>query len=212
MTEILPPVSVDVCSFVRGNSIDTCAIWNLLSSPKLTRAARARQCWFVVSGYVRYEALDQRRSRSVPSEIAMQEDLRRRLLSETEFREVPLSVADLASVAILGDAKRLGRGEIAAVALALKMRSALLTDDQRARRLAPGVGVQVVQTTPHLLGWLHYEGEIGDGDVSTIIAEHESRIPPDRGPLSSYFKAVWYEACRVRLMSASQSNGAASRT
>lgn len=203
MGECLPSVTVDISSFVPGNSIDTCAIWNLLSSPCLTRAAGARQCWFVLASYVRYEALDRPRSRSTLGERAMQEELRELLARQQKFREVSLSVDDLAAVAALGDVRRLGRGEIAAMALALKMRCALMTDDQPARRHASRVGVQTVQTTPHLLGWLHVEGEIGDTEVTTIISEHENRIPADRGPISKFFKAVWYEACRIRLMAAS---------
>lgn len=201
MNEQLPTVTVDVRHFVLGNSIDTCAIWNLLSSARLGHAARARRCWFAVAGYVRYEALDRARSGPTEGETSMQQQLRERLSRQQDFREVSLSVPDLAAVAVLGDAKRLGRGEIAAMALALKMRCALMTDDQRARKLAAKVGVQPVQTTPHLVGWLGYEGEIGDADIATIITEHEQFIPTNRGLLTKFFRAIWHQVCHYRLIS-----------
>ena len=199
MDENLPTVTFDPRNFETGNSIDTCAIWNLLSSKKLSNAARARRCWFAVAGYVRYEALDRSRSRVSSGETSMQQELRERLSRQSDFKEVSLSISDLAAVARLGDAKRLGRGEIAATALALKMRCALMTDDQRARKLASNVGVLSVQTTPHLVGWLVYKGEVGDSDIVSIISEHETRIPADRGPISKFFRAAWHQACMYRL-------------
>ena len=63
MDENLPPVTVDVRTFHPSNSLDTCAAWNLLSSARLTAAARSRGCGFAVAGYVRFEALDKPRKR-----------------------------------------------------------------------------------------------------------------------------------------------------
>ena len=69
-----------------------------------------------------------------------------------------------------------------------------MTDDQQARRLLAACGLAGVQTTPHLLGWLSYQGELTDGDVQTVVAEHERRIPHHRGRLSRFFVAAWRQA------------------
>ncbi len=55
-------MTVDVRAFAPTNAIDTCAIWNLLSSARLVSAALGRQRWFVVADYVRYEALERPRT------------------------------------------------------------------------------------------------------------------------------------------------------
>jgi len=200
MGEDLPPVALNVRNFKPGNSIDTCAIWNLLSSARLTAAARARQCGFAVAGYVRFEALDKPRTNPTPAESTMQDELREKLSRGQEFREVLLSVADLAVVARLPASKGLGRGEIAAAALALKIRCALLTDDQKARKLLSGLAINHIQTTPHLLGWLGYEGELTDGDIPTIIAQHEERITHVPSRLTKFFEAMWRQACLYLLI------------
>ena len=67
---------VDVSSFAPANAIDTCAIWNLLSSSRLALAARGKQRWFVVADYVRYEALDRARTNPELSELELQATFR----------------------------------------------------------------------------------------------------------------------------------------
>ena len=191
-------ISVDVRDFAPVSAIDTCSIWNLLSSPRLLGAALRRGRWFVVAGYVRYEALEKPRTRPTVSELAMQDEFRRRLTERKGFGEEPMTLQDLQAVAARPEVQRLGRGEVAALALARKLRSAVLTEDRGARRAAPRVGVELAQTTPHLLGWLLYEGELTDGDVSTVISEHEGRIESNRGRLTVYLKRIHVEACRCR--------------
>ncbi|WP_342240852.1 hypothetical protein [Inquilinus sp. OTU3971] len=193
-------ITVDVRTFAAVNAIDTCSIWNLLSSNRLFRAALRRQCFFVVAPYVRYEALDKLWTRPTTSGLEMQVELRQLLSERRGFTEETVSLEDLQAVASAPEARRLGRGEIAALALARKLRSAVLTEDQRARRAAPKVGVDVAQTTPHLLGWLLYEGELTDGDVPVVIAEHEARIEANRGRLTRFLQMIYYEACRCRLL------------
>ncbi|WP_431285002.1 hypothetical protein ACQW02_09360 [Humitalea sp. 24SJ18S-53] len=111
-----------------------------------------------------------------------------------------MTLQDLQAVTAQPEVRKLGRGEVAALALARKLRSAVLTEDRGARRAAPRVGVEPAQTTPHLLGWLLYEGELTDGDVSAIISEHEGRIAPNRGQLTVYLRRIHEEACRCRLL------------
>ena len=111
-----------------------------------------------------------------------------------------MSLEDLQTVASRSEARKLGRGEIAALALARKLRCAVLTEDRGARRAAPKVESGPAQTTPHLLGWLLFEGELTDGDVPVVISEHESRIEANRGRLSQYLRRIHVEACRCRLL------------
>jgi hypothetical protein len=56
------------------------------------------------------------------------------------------------------------------------------------------LGDDKVQTTPHIVGWLFYEGIFSDTDLDTLIAEHISFNPP----LEKYFKEVYQDACRIR--------------
>ena len=193
-------ITVDVRDFAHVSAIDTCSIWNLLSSPRLLGAATRKGRWFVVACYVRYEALEKPRTRPTTAELAMQGDFRKRLAGRQGFAEEPMTLDDLQAVAALPEARKLGRGEVAALALARKLRSAVLTEDRDARKAATKIGVEPAQTTPHLLGWLLYEGELTDGDVSVVISEHEARIGENRGRLTVYLKQIHVEACRCRLL------------
>ena len=190
---------VDVRSFAPINAIDTCAIWNLVSSSRLASAARSKKCWFVVAEYVRYEALDRARTNPEPSELELQAKFRGRLEKGQGFSCQPVSLADLQAVANHPAIGRLGGGEIAALALARTMRIGFMTDDQKARAKAADVNVGTAHTTPHLFGWLIYEGALGDGDFSTVIAEHEASFPKTNGRLSRFFREAYEEACRCRL-------------
>ena len=193
-------VSVDVSAFALVNAIDTCSIWNMLSSPRLLSAALAKGCGFVVAGYVRYEAIEKQRTNPSQADLIMQQNLKGRLENKKGFASEPISLSDLTAVANIPEVRRLGRGEIAALALARKLRSAILTDDQRARWLASKAGVDRAQTTPHLLGWLLYEGALSDGDVGDIIIEHERQVAEKQGRLSVHFRRIHEEACRCRLL------------
>jgi hypothetical protein len=53
-----------------------------------------------------------------------------------------------------------------------------------------------VQTTPHLLGWLLFEGRLTDWDKDDIVAEHK-RLG---GILEQFYSDVYQEAMRCRLM------------
>ena len=196
----LSSIQVDVSVFMLTSAVDTCSIWNLLSSPRLLSAALGKGCSFVVAGYVHFEAVEKPRSNPSLADIDMRQQFRDRLEKRRGFARMPITVEDLAAVASIQEARKLGRGEIAALALALKLRAAIMTDDQGARRAAPKVGVVGAQTTPHLLGWLLYEGALGDGDVGDVIAEHEERVTETQGRLSKYFRHIHGEAYRCRLL------------
>ncbi len=192
-------MKVDVRSFAPINAIDTCAIWNVLSSSRLVSAALSSQRWFVVADYVRYEALELVRTNPVASELELQAKFRDRLQKGQGFYRQSLSLADLQSVANMPAVGRLGGGEIAALALARKMRIGFMTDDQKARAKAVEIDVGTAQTTPHLLGWLIYDGILSDSDFGSVVAEHEASVPKKSGQLTRFFQVAYEEACRCRL-------------
>lgn len=192
-------MTIDVRTFAQVNAIDTCAIWNVLSSPKLVSAALAKQCWFVVADYIRYEALVRPRTNPEASELELQAKFRDHLQKNHGFFSQSVNLADLQAVANMPAIRRLGRGEIAAIALARRLRISFMTDDQQARAKARCVDDRPVNTTPHLLGWLTFDGALNDSDFGIIVAEHEASIPRQRGQLTKFFKVTYEEACRCRL-------------
>jgi len=114
-----------------------------------------------------------------------------------DFQTYPLDIEDLQTVEILQRRKNLGKGELASIAFAMKTRQAFMTDDQKARKL----GCQVLQdsptqTTPHMLSWLIYNNHLSDGEMPTVLSEHNE---VDR-PLAKHFEDAYQEACRCRLM------------
>lgn len=62
--------------------------------------------------------------------------LRDEIAAGKHFSRVSLTVDDLQAIARLQAIKQLGRGELACIALASKMRAGFVTDDGGARRLA----------------------------------------------------------------------------
>jgi predicted nucleic acid-binding protein len=202
-----PRIEINVREFAAISAIDTCSICNVVSSPRLLAAARAKNAWFIVAGYVRYEALVRQRSNPTDGDLSIQREFRERLDQKRGFSAESPSVDDLLAIANLLGTRRLGRGEIAAMALARKMRIAFMTDDQKARRSAGEVGIETVQTTPHLLGWLVYCGALSDSDVVAVISEHETRVAVNRARLSEFLNAAYYEACRCRLLQNRSASG-----
>jgi predicted nucleic acid-binding protein len=189
-------MNVDVSSFHRLNVSDTCAVWNVLSSLTLYRHTLLADVHFVCPPFVVYECLFKPREATSRSSSELRARLER-ARGEGKFQVCALSVGDLQTVQVLEQRRRLGKGELSAIALAQKIGQALLTDDQKARRLAQGeLGSRMVQTTPHLLGWLLFEMRMTDGDVECVIAEHTDM----ERPLERYFREAHQEACRCRLL------------
>ena len=56
----------------------------------------------------------------------------------------------------------------------------------------------MVQTTPHLFGWLFFEGKLMDADKRTVIDQHKEV----GRPLERYFEEMYGTALRYRLMAA----------
>jgi hypothetical protein len=108
-----------------------------------------------------------------------------------------LDIADLQEVGLLQNRKRLSMGEISSIAFAHKTGQSVLTDDQKARKLARTMlSGDRVQTTPHLLGWLFFTGAVENGHKETIILQHRQ----SGRPLEQYFLKVCSEAERCRTL------------
>jgi len=54
----------------------------------------------------------------------------------------------------------------------------------------------MVQTTPHLFGWLFYSGRLGDSDKTAIIEEHKEF----KRSLAPYFEEMYLKAAQYRLI------------
>ena len=186
---------VDVRRFIHDNVTDTCAVWNVLSSRTLYAAARAASCRFVITGYVAYECL---RKRSQQDEGDRQILERFRISRKEGLWPIhSLKVEDLFDYEMLERRKRLGKGELSSMVLAKKIGAAVLTDDQKGRRLAESYlgGVERVQTTPHLFGWLVFDGRLVDSDKDVVVHEHSQL----GRPLAPYFETIFMKALEMRL-------------
>lgn len=188
-------MSIDVSTFTLVNVVDTCAVWNLLSSKLLYSSSKAERCDFCITSFVQYECLNKQRSR--PSSAAELE-LINRLQSEKSsgsFMTVQCDIEDLQAISMLERRRKLGKGELSSIAFAMKAGLAVMTDDQRARRLAKEVGLASTQTTPHLLGWLVFKGRLCDHDKKRVIDQH---VEMD-GPLEPHFERAYILALEMRL-------------
>ncbi len=175
---------------------DTCAVWNVLSSAVLHRACVGSGFEFAITDFVLYECLYKPRNKPKTSDKELQERLKA-ARRQDQFKNYSLSVEDLQEVAILEQRRRVSKGELSAIAFAQKVRLTVQTDDQRARKLAALVLTEDrVQTTPHVLGWLFFDGRLADADLAGIVEEHESL----ERPLREFFRQMYKEAMRCRLL------------
>lgn len=181
---------IDIRSFKQLNIIDTCSVWNLLSSDKLYNMATIVGCYFSCTRYVIYECLY--KSRTVHKET--DDKLRNKFSKQVDKFSSPsysIGIDDLQSIMNLEQRKALSKGELSSIVFAQKTRQAFLTDDQKARKLSEFyIGAKNTQTIPHLFGWLSYTGKILDSDKIEIIREHEN----NGGQLSKFFDEVFNKA------------------
>lgn len=191
-------LSLDVSSFIKENVIDSCSIINILSSRLMFARSKEASCSFVCTRFVEYECLRPRMLKN-DKDALMMERISEAFASQA-IQVHPLSVQDLQDVEILQKRANLGKGELSSIALAKKIGLAFLTDDQDARALGTAaLSKKRVQTIPHLFGWLHFEGFLGDADNEEVYREHVSF----GRPLSKYLKQTYEEALRCRLIARS---------
>lgn len=190
-------VTVDVSQFHLENVIDTCAIWNILSSKLLYSRTVLAKVTFHCSRFVLYECLYKKRNEQKSSDFELQKRLRQEL-DKGAFQIHDLDIEDLQDVEILAKRKKLGKGELSSIILAKKSGKAFLTDDRNARKLAKiALNAKMIQTTLHLVGWLYFIDNLSDGDRSVILQEHKSLGGAFR---QEHFETMYHEALRCRLM------------
>jgi len=185
-------MAIDITAFNLVNVVDTCSVWNVLSSQLLYGAAREAGCDFCITTFVHYECLVKpRKAASKGPEEQLLMDRLKREQDRGRFKYHSCDIADLQQLATLAGRKRIGKGELSAIAFAMKINQAVLTDDQGARRFSADAGCQKTQTTPQLFGWLVFTGRLGHVDKSTIIQQHEAT----KGPLRKHLD----DACDIAL-------------
>lgn len=165
-------MAIDPSNFHPINVVDTCAVWNVLSSTRLYSAAKEAGCDFCITGFVFYECLIKKRSAQKATDTELMERLKKSQRGGT-FRAHETTIDDLQRVAQLEQRRRLGKGELSTIAFAMKINQAVMTDDQKARRLAQDVGHALIQTTPHLFSWLIFKQRLVDADKAMILQQHQ---------------------------------------
>jgi hypothetical protein len=166
-------MAIDPSKFHLFNVADTCSVWNILSSAQMRSAARDARCDFCITSFVHYECMVKPRKALTDAD----KELRRRLQAEQRagaFQAHSCGIGDLQHVKVLESRKRLGMGEISSIAFAMKIGQAVLTDDQKARKLGEAAGHRLVQTTPHLFSWLIFTRRLGDSDVPLVLGQHQA--------------------------------------
>jgi hypothetical protein len=186
-------MAIDPSHFDRTNVVDTCAVWNILRSRRLYDAALSARCHFVITTFVEYECLRKPRRCTRLSDSELVSRLRTEQ-GKGKFTCQPCGLDDLQVMASLENRKRLGKGEISSIAFAMRFRRAVMTDDQKARRLAAEAGHEAVQTTPHLFSWLVFTQVLAGSDKETVIAQHRELD----GVLEDYFEGAYVLALQYR--------------
>lgn len=188
-------MAVNPSKFHLYNVIDTCSIWNIVSSSQFYAASLCAKCEFICTGFVIYECLYKPRTQKTETDINLQKRLQTEI-SKGRFQSHHISIEDLQDLAILENRKKLSKGELSSIVFSKKIRQAFLTDDQGARKLAEKIIDQsMVQTTPQLFGWLFYSNYLNDGDKDQIISDHRKCSRP----LSRFFEEMYLKALELRL-------------
>ena len=186
---------IDLSTFHKVNVVDSCSAWNMLSSQLLWGRALQAACYFSCTQFVVYECLFKQRQR--PS--SADDELKKRMRRELANRKIALGhldLEDLQDVEVLASRKNLSKGELSAIAFARRTNQAVLTDDQKARRLAEAaLPNNRVQTVPHLAGWLLYQGYVSEAEYDILVQEHEAL---DR-PLKPHFQKAKYLCLEAKL-------------
>lgn len=190
-------MSFDPSRFPGASVVDTCSVWNMLSSQRLSQAAIQAKLHFCVTPVVLYECLQKPRGSITPKKQELIDRLKR-AQSAGRFPVQECSIEDLMAIASKAPG-RLGAGELSCMATAYRIRSiAFMTDELLARKYAINQLGLAVETTPRLYGFLHYHLHLGEADHTNVIAEHECF---EARPLSKYLNDAFQEAMRCRLMS-----------
>lgn len=189
-------MSFDPSRFSSVSVIDTCSIWNMLSSQKLYQAAVRANLYFCTTSAVLYECLHKPRGNLTVEKKELIKRFRKAQKNGV-FPVEQCSLEDLINISSNAPG-RLGSGELSCIATAYKIRSiAFMTDEKLARKYAKDNLLLTVETTPRLYGFLHFRKLLIDSDHPDVLSEHERF---ESRPLSTYLTEAYHEALRVRLM------------
>lgn len=194
-------MSFDPSIFPSTLVADTCSVWNMLSSNKLSQASIQARLHFCITPAVLYECLHKPRASITTQKQEMMNRLTRARLAG-RFPVQQCSIEDLIAISEKAPG-RLGAGELSCMATAYRIRSiAFMTDELLAGKYAKTHLQLPTETTPRLYGYLHYHRHLGDSDHADVIMEHESF---ESRPLSKYLNDAFQLAMKCRLMN-QQSN------
>jgi predicted nucleic acid-binding protein len=187
-----------VSKFIKNNVIDTCAIWNILSSKLLYARCKNTNVVFCCTGFVIYESLYKEWSKKKNLEKSLKGFLKE-CRKRGDFKTISLDIEDLQEVERLKKRKKLGLGELSSIALAKKIGLAFFTDDQSARKMAVEIFKSscYCQTTPHLVGWLFFKSYLSDSDKDILINQHKE----NGGDLETCLNNIYREAMRCLSLS-----------
>jgi hypothetical protein len=93
-------MAINPAVFNRTNVVDSCSIWNILSSLLLWSRARQAACYFSCTQFVVYECLHKKRSNQTPEDSLLQQRMTREL-SSSGIKRVQIDLEDLQEVEIL---------------------------------------------------------------------------------------------------------------
>jgi len=108
-----------------------------------------------------------------------------------------IELEDLQDIQILSTRKKVSTGELSSMVFAKRTSQAFLSDDGKARKLAITIMEKdFIQSTPHLIGWLYFQGKLQDSDKNQI----ETDLRQLNRNLQPHLDSAYKEGCRCRLM------------
>jgi len=189
-------MNIDITNCNKVNIIDSCSLWNMLSSLIVYSVVLDNKFSFSITKFVEYECLY--KPRSIPNN--KDKELQSKLSAEIKNGKITchnLAIEDLQDDVILKHRSSIGIGELSSIAFAKKVSISFLTDDQKARKLGVEIlGKNSVQTTPLVLGWLFYSNLLSDRDIDEIVKSHKEY----NRPLEKYFREVHKESLRLKYL------------
>ena len=189
-------MNIDIRTCNKVNIIDSCSLWNLLSSLIVYSVVLDNKFSFSVTKFVEYECLY--KPRTTPNK--KDKELQSKLSAEINNGKITchnLTIEDLQDDVVLKHRTCIGIGELSSIAFAKKVSVSFLTDDQKARKLGIEIlGKSSVQTTPLVVGWLFYNNLLSNGDIDEIIRSHNEH----NRPLEKYFREVHTESLRLKYL------------
>lgn len=188
-------MAFDPRTFSNLVTVDTCAVWNVLSAKKLSLAAFSSGVHFIITPMVNYECLLKARKHDTTEQNELKDRLKQ-ALAKGSISIQHCDLDDLITVARMAP-KKLSSGELSCLAMSYRISTiAIMTDEKLARRFAELTLNLRVETTPKLYGWLHYQRKLNDSDHSDIIQEHEKF---ERRPLTAFLNIAYETALQYRV-------------